>query len=155
MPEKNEKLGREEVLAEEHSFDELAKGVADDTLPRGKALKSAFAAVVAGVLGVFALPPREAEARPLKTLWAVVNADGTLVRGKGVVNVFKGDLANYEITFNRDVSTCAKTATINGYFSPPGEIFVKGQASNRVILVSTYNHDGNSANRGFSLVVNC
>jgi hypothetical protein len=43
------------------------------------------------VLSIFAFPPRDAEAarrrrrrRELKTLWAVVRSDGTLVSNKGV-----------------------------------------------------------------------
>jgi hypothetical protein len=51
-------------------------------------LKSVGAAVLGGMLSIFGLPPRDAEAArrrkpPLKTLWAVVEADGTFVRGKG------------------------------------------------------------------------
>ncbi len=44
--------GEKDASKEGHSFDELARGVADGTLSRSKALKSVFAAIVGGLLGV-------------------------------------------------------------------------------------------------------
>ena len=75
----------------EYSFDGLAKGVADGTLSRSKALKAGSAAIQGGVLSIFASPPRDADAarrRQLKTLWAVVqvtfSGPTTVTRSKGV-----------------------------------------------------------------------
>ena len=158
MPEKNEEASREEVATtDEHSFDALAKGVADDTLPRSKALKSVFAAIVGGVFGVFALPSRDAEAarRPLlKTLWLLRDVDGNVVSAKGVTGINDNDTGQFEVIFNRDVSGCAKTVSIYGGF-PPGEITTQDQLSNRVIAVLTFNSSGTLSDRGFSLVVHC
>ena len=74
----------------EYSFDGLAKGVADGTLSRSKALKAVGAAILGGVLSIFASPPRDADAarrRQLKTLWAVASVTFTSItvtRSKGV-----------------------------------------------------------------------
>jgi hypothetical protein len=95
----------------EHTFDELSKGAADGNLSRSGALKSVGAAIVGAVLSMFALP-RNAEAAELKTLWAIVNADGTLVRGKGVTRPSKSDTGEYTIKFQQDVSRCSCSATL-------------------------------------------
>jgi hypothetical protein len=51
-----------EEIVEEHSFDVLARSLADGTLSRQRALKLVGAAVLGGALSFFALP-NEAEAR--------------------------------------------------------------------------------------------
>jgi hypothetical protein len=150
-------------LEEERSFDELAKGVTEGTISRGKALKSVSAAILGGLLSIFALPPRDAEAarrRLLKTLWAVVNINAdhsiTVTRSKGVVASSKLGTGVYTIGFNRDVSGCACVATIDqshvGFVSPMVNSVV---ATERDVVVSTYDKDGTAANRPFSLVVHC
>ena len=147
----------------EHSFDELARGVADGTFSRSKALKSVFAAIVGGLLGVFALPPRDADAarrRLLRTLWAVVNINAdqsiTVTRSKGVVASSKLGTGVYKIGFNRNVSGCACVASPDqsqlGFVSPQVNSFV---ATERDVVVSTYNSDGNAADLPFQVVVHC
>jgi hypothetical protein len=161
MPENYEEFGREEVPIEEHSFDELAKGVADDTLPRGKALKSVFAAIVGGFLGVFALPPREAEARLPNTLWAVVNADGTLARSKGGFYVAeKLDTGFYAINNSkRNLNLCALSATIDSDtsspFTPGGTGQIAVSSSGVTALVNTAKSDGSAADKKFHLIAEC
>jgi hypothetical protein len=44
-------------------------------------------------------------------LWAVVAVDGTLARGSGVVSVAKPTVGRFDVTFNRDITTCAMTAS--------------------------------------------
>jgi hypothetical protein len=147
----------------EYSFDELAKGVAEDTISRGKALKSVGAAILGGGLSILALPSRDAEAarrRQLKTLWAVVNINAnqtiTVTRSKGETGSSKLGTGVYKIGFNRDVSGCACVATIDqsqvGFISAQAGSFV---ATERDVVVSTYDKDGAAADRPFSLVVNC
>ena len=147
----------------EHSFDELARGVADGTLSRSKALKAVGAAILGGLLSIFALPSRDADAarrRLLKTLWAVVsiNADQTITvtRSKGVTGSSKLGTGVYKIGFNRDVSGCASVATIDqsqvGFISAQLNSFV---ATERDVVVSTYDSDGTAAERPFQLVVHC
>jgi hypothetical protein len=110
----------------EYSFDELARGVADGTLSRSRALKAVFAAIVGGVFSIFALPSRDADAatRQLTTLWAVVDGAGNLVRGKGVVKSERLGTGFYRITFNRNVRGCAYIASVGWIFS--GEIGASG-----------------------------
>jgi hypothetical protein len=55
----------EEVEAAEHSFDDLAKGMASGTLTRSRALKLTGAAILGSALSIFAIPD-EAEARHRK-----------------------------------------------------------------------------------------
>jgi hypothetical protein len=155
MPEKSDEFSREEVTTEEHSFDELARGVADGTLPRGKALKSVFAALVGGLLGSsFALPPRDAEARELKTLWAVVNSNATLAHGKGVVSISRfAAVGSYVVRFNRNVSTCAYVATLSNQFV--GQTSTDDFFGSDEVLVLTSSSSGTLADMSFHLVVNC
>jgi hypothetical protein len=149
----------------EHSFDELARGVADGTLSRSRALKAVGAAVLGGLLSIFALPSRDADAarrRLLKTLWAVVtiNADQTITvtRSKGVVSSETEKLGTgvYKIGFNRNVSGCACVATIDqsqvGFISAQANSFV---ATKRDVVVSTYENATTPADRPFQVVVHC
>jgi hypothetical protein len=157
--------GKADDETREHSFDELARGVADGTLSRSRALKAVGAAVLGGLLSIFALPSRDADAarrRLLKTLWAVVtiNADQTITvtRSKGVVSSETEKLGTgvYKIGFNRNVSGCACVATIDqsqvGFISAQANSFV---ATKRDVVVSTYEDVTTPAERPFSVVVHC
>ena len=98
----------------EHPFDELARGAADGTLSRSRALKVGGTALLGGVLSLFALPSREADAarrRQLKTLWAVIDMEGNLVRAKGATRAVRNSAGTYEVSFNRDVGNCAYGVT--------------------------------------------
>ena len=146
----------------EHSFDELARGVADGTLSRSKALKAVGAAILGGLLSIFALPSRDADAarrRPLRTLWAVASvtfSSITVTRSKGATGARKLGTGAYAIAFNRDVSGCACVATIDQ--SQVG--FISAQlnsiaATERDVVVSTYDTHGDAAEFPFSVVVHC
>ena len=95
-------------------------------------------------------------------LWAVVNADGVLVRAKGTG---AGDPAArtatgvYHVIFNRDVRGCAYLATL-GHPStggpPPGQVSVASHATNvAAVRVRTENDAGAVADRAFHLLVTC
>jgi hypothetical protein len=50
-------------------------------------------------------------------LWAVVDADGTLLRSRGVTSVRPGNrypYADYIVVFAQDISECSYSATIEG-----------------------------------------
>jgi hypothetical protein len=51
---------------------------------------------------------------PGSTLWAVVNADGTLARGAGVTGAAAIGTGIYEVTFDRDLRGCTYVATPGG-----------------------------------------
>ncbi|MGH8901630.1 MAG: hypothetical protein ACRDYA_08075 [Egibacteraceae bacterium] len=93
------------------------------------------------------------------TLFAVVNADGSLARGERVRESRQVAQGQYEVTFRRAVDDCAYVATIGvaGTGNPPaGEISVGSQPGNRRgVQVRTRNSAGNAANRGFHLAVVC
>ena len=149
----------------EYSFDELARGVADGTLSRSKALKAVGAAILGGLLSIFALPSRDADAarrRLLKTLWAVVDINAnqtiTVTRSKGVTGSSKLGTGVYKIGFNRNVSGCASFATIDqsqvGFISAQVNSIA---ATERDVVVSTYDpSDGTTpVERPFQVVVHC
>ena len=147
----------------EYSLDELSRGVADDTLSRSRALKAVFAAILGGVFSIFALPSRDADAtkRQLTTLWAVVDKDGNLVRGKGAVKSEKISTGFYRVTFNRNVRGGAYIASIGWIFS--GEIgasgpvpnFGVGELQRTQVWVQTRASGAMAADIPFHLLVKC
>ena len=50
---------------------------------------------------------------PATRLWAVVNVSGTTGRGSGVTGSAKVGTGQYEVVFNRDVTTCSYQATMS------------------------------------------
>jgi hypothetical protein len=106
-------------------------------------------------------------AKPAKDFYAVVDADGTLVRGRGAVSVtrFSGGtgIGQYWVTFDRKVTKCAYVGSIgdpgSGDSAQPGEITVGGVPDNeKQVFVATYSSLGASANledHGFHLQVSC
>jgi hypothetical protein len=94
------------------------------------------------------------------TLFAVVNADGTLARRFGAVSSQRLALGSYEVIFNRNVRDCAYVATIglsgSTGSSPPGEITVVGRFNNaNGVFLTTSNSAGTLADLGFHLAVHC
>lgn len=96
------------------------------------------------------------------TLFAVVDANGRLVRGCGAVRARKVDLpvGAYEVIFDRKVCDCAYVATIglpgNRGASTSGEITVVGRFNNESgVFLTTHNRAGQLADRGFHLAVHC
>jgi hypothetical protein len=95
----------------------------------------------------------------LGQMWAVVNADGTLARGRGAAwSDSLGVDGQYEVVFNRDVSHCAYVATIDysagGY---EGEVSLAPREGNaKAVFVQTYVFNpGMDADLPFHLVVFC
>ena len=103
------------------------------------------------------------EATALKTvLWAVVNPDGTLARGRGALAASRADAPTgaYEVLFDRNVRRCSYTATIGlsgaSGVSPPGEITVVGRSgAPNGVFITTHDSTGALADRGFHLTANC
>jgi hypothetical protein len=62
MPAEDHTRHEQEEIAEEHSFDVLARSLVDGTISRQRVLKLVGAAILGGALSIFSLP-HEAEAR--------------------------------------------------------------------------------------------
>ena len=94
------------------------------------------------------------------TVYAVVNANGTLARGHKAVSATRLGTGTYEVVFRKDVRRCAYLATIglsgSAGSSLPGEITVVGRSGNdRGVFVTTHSSGGASADLGFHLAVHC
>lgn len=97
-----------------------------------------------------------------QTLFAVVAADGTLVRGYGVAS--SGEIGStpgiYRVMFERGVRKCAYSATLGGTGStgtpPIGEIGVVGLVGHKAgVYVRTYDSSGVTTAASFHLVIAC
>ena len=95
------------------------------------------------------------------SLWAKVNADGTLLAGKGATSVTRGG-GGYFVRFDRDIRNCAYIATVgetNTAYFDPGEVQAThstGAGSpDRDVYVAMSDNDTGALARGFSLVVVC
>ena len=94
------------------------------------------------------------------THFAVVNAGGQGVRGRGTSSVARTAEGRYQVIFDADVRGCAYYATIGGptAAAPPdnGQITVSGLASNvNGVDIRTTGATANDANKPFHLVVLC
>jgi hypothetical protein len=95
-------------------------------------------------------------------LWAVINSDGVLVRGRGQG---VGDPASrtntgiYDAVFNRDVRNCAYFAVLGavGTGGPPqGQVSVTSHPTNvNAVRIRTENDGGAVADKSFHLIVIC
>ena len=116
--------------------------------------------LAAGVL--FGFTVRDADAAKhktqLKTLWAVIEEDGTSLKNKGLSGSERYPGAEtaglYRISFNRDVSECAYTATVATREANQISAF-EDPALTHGVVVATRDSEGVEADRRFSLVVNC
>jgi hypothetical protein len=100
-----------------------------------------------------------------QTLWAVVESDGSVLRGRGVLQSFKFGLAvgSYEIVFTRNIDTCAYTATVwdsvpgRGNEAPAGEVGVKplSTSPSNGLSISTRTSAGALVDRDYIVVVHC
>lgn len=98
---------------------------------------------------------------PATTLWAVLNQDGTLRRGSGVVSVSGPPASFTSVKFNRNINTCAIVASIgrlgaalsNG--EPMADEFVANGFAPDTVLVSTNDSGGADAARSVHIAVFC
>jgi hypothetical protein len=93
--------------------------------------------------------------------FAVVNASGQAVRGRGISSVARTGEGRYQVIFNINLRNCAYYATIGGpsASAPPshGEISVSSLGSNvNGVDIRTQNgSNGNQLDRPFHLLVMC
>lgn len=93
-------------------------------------------------------------------LSAVVDADGTLDRGSGVLSATNVNPGSYEVIFRRNVRQCTYVATIGIPGSVgtavPGEINVAGASvSTSGVFVDIQDSAGFDVNHPFHLIVFC
>ena len=92
---------------------------------------------------------------------AVINANGSIARGKGVVSVtHSAGAGSYIVFFNKNVTACTFTATIglsgSSGTSARGFITTVGAAAGDTgVFVTTDDVAGDPAERGFHLYVGC
>jgi hypothetical protein len=84
--------------------------------------------------------------------FAEVSSTGTLTGNRGATAAARNSAGVYTITFNGDVSACARTATIVG--STPGEITTTS-GGGPTVVVDTFNSAGVATDQGFHLLVTC
>jgi hypothetical protein len=81
------------------------------------------------------VPPPRAATLGMALMSAVVNAQGTLVRGAGAVSTTGGD-GQYEVVFDRNVTACAYTASVA---SPDTDIPADGASVVLSVLIDNPN----------------
>jgi hypothetical protein len=91
---------------------------------------------------------------------AVVRADGTPQRGRGLVSSNKLSTGTYEVFFDRSIAKCAWTGTVGiGDFSGstgPAMITITGRVTgNNGLFVTTFDKDGVAADLPFLTSVIC
>jgi hypothetical protein len=95
---------------------------------------------------------------PATALWAVVAADGSIVRGSGTADARQTATGSYEVTFGVPITECA---TLVALAAPDGAgSTATGQAgasprSDTVITVETETSTGSNADRAFQLAILC
>ena len=89
-------------------------------------------------------------------LFAKIDASGALVAGNGVSSATQVGTGQYEVTFNRNVSSCAYVATPENAHSQAVQVFTAGgHASANGVYVETKNQGGGLTSSPFDLVVDC
>lgn len=90
---------------------------------------------------------------PAVTLWAEVDVSGTLVASSGVTNVI-GNASGRIFTFNRDISKCGISATLND--GPATAVYAeRSEFPNQVITKTATVEEGKVTAGGVDLVVSC
>jgi hypothetical protein len=92
-------------------------------------------------------------------VFAVINPDGTKLRGKAVASTQHISTGVYDVRFNRNISSCAWTGTVGfgsfGGSTVPSEISVSGRAgTNNGLFVQTFS-GASVADLPFTVLVVC
>ncbi|MEV4545140.1 hypothetical protein ACIBXA_06035 [Micromonospora echinaurantiaca] len=93
-----------------------------------------------------------------RVLFAVVTADGNLVRGLGAAQATRLARGKYQVIFDQDVTAAGYVGTIglpgSAGVAPPGQVAVAGRTGiPNGVFVSTFAGDGSVADRPFHLTV--
>ena len=103
--------------------------------------------------------PTTRAATPCDECWAVVNANGTVARGRGVAAASRIDVGTYDVRFANPVSRCSYVASI-GHSSTavsfPGFIVAQRRAgTSNGVYVETGDYQAVYADRSFHVQIEC
>ena len=89
-------------------------------------------------------------------IWAVVDMNGNLIHGNRTTGVVKLGPGQYEVSFNRNLTSCAYVATTrNAYSQAIQASTAGGHLSANGVYVETKNQGGGLTDGPFDLVVTC
>jgi hypothetical protein len=93
-----------------------------------------------------------------QTFFAVVDSNGTLARGFGVVSSTRLAAGQYQVVFSHDLTRSAYVGTLglsgSQGTSPSGEIAVVGRSGLATgVFVQTFSSAGAASDRGFHLAI--
>jgi hypothetical protein len=91
-----------------------------------------------------------------KNRFAVVNSNGTLARGRGVVSTARLTTGFYQVIFDTNITGCAYigTVVVPGLVNVGGFLTTKAGTTNTV-LVNTFSEAGGVDDRSFQVEVVC
>ena len=91
------------------------------------------------------------------TRWAVVAADGTLIRGSRVGATSRTAAGTYDVAFTDSVAGCAYAGTLalGETAGATGQIGIGSAATDTGLRVETETSTGSNADRAFHLIVVC
>ena len=98
----------------------------------------------------------------VREFWAVVESDGTLVRGRNVWRTARLSTGVYEVVFTGDVSEGVYNCTIGrpGIFTEPAGLVsvalrccLTGPETDKGVWIDTHDPNGGASDRAFHLVV--
>ncbi|TDC60577.1 hypothetical protein E1258_14310 [Micromonospora sp. KC207] len=127
-----------------------SKQLADQPVASPEAVAAAAALAVPATL--YGMPPTA------QLFFAVVNSNGSLVRGFGTASSSRLGVGIYEVVFSHDLTRSAYIGTIglpgSVGASPSGEIAVVGRAGvPNGVFVQTFDSTGAPADRAFHLAI--
>ena len=106
------------------------------------------------------IPEGASAMTPPPRVFAVVNANGSVLRGKGLTSVTKLGTGIYDVRFGRSITTCSWVGTVGfGTFSGstgPAMITITGRVgTNNGLFVTTFTGTGAAADLPFNADVIC
>jgi hypothetical protein len=91
-------------------------------------------------------------------LFAVINANGSVSRGKGEASAVRVSSGYYRVGFYRNIAACAYVATVGGVAAEVVTCIAnvtRMAGNNSNVLVRTFALNGTAADRSFHLYIDC
>jgi hypothetical protein len=152
-PKGNEPCVRASNLADGRAFEFNANGGTEVGQITGPANAAPFTTTATGVAtGLNADKVDGKDATDLQAKFATVSDGGALADQRGATAAARSVAGVYSVTFDADVSKCARTVSING---DDAGIVTSTATGATTVAVHTYNLAGTPTDRSFHLVVTC